>query len=160
MSSRHQDFAWPIIKECGVCTIIDLREDGVYTRLHELCRQYGIEYLYYPVDNRAQNIDEMVRLFPELCRKIDKGRFYIACAMGLHRTDVALCCYWVFHAADRGLPPPEIRGYRKAKGHDIDKIMRVLNAFYKVLSVENGCIPITKDSFHHRKRIITELANS
>lgn len=78
--------------------------------------------------------------------------------MGLHRTDIALCCYWVFHAADRGFPPQEIRGYRKAKGHDIDKIMRVLNAFYRAHSVENGHIPIPQDKFNQRKRIIKEQA--
>lgn len=158
MSSRHQNFAWPTIKECGIRTIIDLREDGVYTRLRELCSHFGIEYFYYPVDNKAQHIDEMVRLFPDLCRKIDTGRFYIACAMGLHRTDIALCCYWVFHAADRGLPPPEIRGYRKAKGHDIDKIMRVLNAFYRCLSERNRQPPFSQDTFNQRKRTITNQA--
>ena len=55
----------------------------------------------------------MVELFPFFCEKIDNGDFYIACAMGLHRTDIALCTYWVFYAADKGIAPPPIRGYRQ-----------------------------------------------
>ena len=34
---------------------------------------------------------------------IDNGNFYIACAMGLHRTDLALTIYWVFHGANNGI---------------------------------------------------------
>ena len=48
-----------------------------------------MEYFYYPVDNRADVVESMVALFPEFCERIDRGGFYIACAMGLHRTDIA-----------------------------------------------------------------------
>lgn len=101
MSSRGQGYAWPVIKEAGVDTIIDLRNDGVNQRMMTLCEEYGMEYFYYPVDNHADMVKSMVDLFPELCRRIDRGCFYIACAMGLHRTDIALCTYWVFYGADR-----------------------------------------------------------
>lgn len=159
MSSRHQNYAWPILKECGIRSIIDLREDGIHTRLEDLCRQYGMEYFHYPVDNKAQYIEDMVRLFPELCRIIDAGGFYIACAMGLHRTDIALCCYWMFYAADRGAEPPEIRGYRKATGHETDKIMRVLNAFYRYVTETEGRQLIPPETFKERKKTIAMMAD-
>lgn len=156
MSSRYQSFAWPTIREAGVKTIIDLRADGVYSRLGDLCKTYGFDYFYYPVDNRCENIESMVSLFPELCRHIDNGKFYIACAMGLHRTDIALCLYWVFYAADKGIAPPEIRGYRKDQGHNTDKIMRVLNNFYKVLSEKNSVPPFSNEVLKQRKAIIDQ----
>lgn len=156
MSSRYQSFAWPVIREAGIKAIIDLREDGVYTRLNDQCRKFGLEYFYYPVDNRCDNIESMVKLFSELCDYIDKGNFYIACAMGLHRTDIALCLYWVFHAADKGIAPPEIRGYRKEQGHNTDKIMRVLNHFYKLLTDKNGIPPFSMEVMKQRKAFIEQ----
>lgn len=154
LSSRYQYFAWPTIREAGIKTIIDLRADGVYSRLNDLCRSYGFDYFYYPVDNRCENIESMVKLFPDLCRHIDNGKFYIACAMGLHRTDIALCLYWVFYAADKGIAPPEIRGYRKDQGHNTDKIMRVVNGFYRYVVESTGCEPVPIAVLKERKALI------
>lgn len=151
LSSPAQGFAWSIVKECGIKTIIDLREDGIYTRMQNLCDKFGMQYFYYPVDKEVTHIKEMVTLFPKFCSLIDEGRFYIACAMGLHRTDIALCAYWVFYAADKGIAPPAIRGYRKSDGHITDKIMRVLNAMYKDFTERDGKEPIPPHVFNERK---------
>lgn len=158
LSSPRQKFAWPTVKECGIRTIIDLRADGINTHLSGLCEKFGMEYFYYPVDKKTSFIEHTVKRFPQLCEKIDAGNFYIACAMGLHRTDIALCCYWIFYGADKGLPAPEIRGYRMADGHDVDKIMRVVNAFYRYLTDINGEPPFSHETLAHRKKIITERA--
>ena len=99
----------------------------------------------------------MVELFPTLCSLIDKGHFYIACAMGLHRTDIALCTYWVFYAADKGIAPPPIRGYRHEDGHNTNKIMRVLNAFYQYM-VDKEETTMSIDVFKERKKLINELS--
>ena len=74
--------------------------------------------------------------------------------MGLHRTDIALSTYWVFHGANNGIAPPAIRGYRQEQGHNTNKIMRVLNAFYKFKTEQDGkeSLPVFKE----RKRIIEE----
>ena len=158
MSSRSQGYAWSVIKEAGIDTIIDLRNDGVNQRMKALCEEYGMEYFYYPVDNHADMIKSMVDLFPELCSRIDRGCFYIACAMGLHRTDIALCTYWVFYGADRGIDPPLLRGYLKESGHDTTKILRVLNAFYDELTDRNGNLPMPMQEFKRRKGVINDLS--
>ena len=158
MSARHQAYAWPIIREAGVKMYIDLREGDKSNRLPNLCQLKGLEYFHYPVDNHARTIDQMVEYFPQLCEKIDQGDFYIACAMGLHRTDIALCTYWVFYAADKGIAPPPIRGYRQEDGHNTDKIMRVLNAFYKYMTEQNGIEPMPMEVFKERKKVINELS--
>ena len=156
MSSRHQLYAWCALVEAGVTTIIDLREKDHTNRLPALCEEYGIRYFHYPVDTSAEAINRMVRLFPDFCQLIDAGNFYIACAMGLHRTDIALCMYWLFHGANQGLQPPVIHGYRQADGHRIDKIMRVLNTFYITDTKLNGHEPCEPSLFKERKTIIIQ----
>ena len=75
MSSRNQGYAWPVIKDAGVHTIIDLRNDGMNQRMQNLCEEYSMEYFYYPVDNRADVVESMVSLFPAFCERIDRGGF-------------------------------------------------------------------------------------
>lgn len=158
MYSSHQAYVWPVIAKAGIKTIIELRDGDSSEKLRQLCNQFGMEYLHYPVDNRGGCVEPMVELLPRLCEFIDKGNFYIACAMGLHRTDIALSTYWVFYGADRGLNPPPIRGYRRDQGHDTMKIMRVLNAVYLRMKEKNGAAPMSEDEFRRRKSIINEMS--
>ena len=159
MSSRHQAYAWRALQEAGVKTIIDLRDKDKTERLPALCEEYGMRYFHYPVDTTAEAITEMAERFEQLCELIDAGDFYIACAMGLHRTDIALTAYWVFYAADRGLPPPEIRGYREEDGHTLDKLNRVLNALYAAFTARNGCEPMPPELFKERKEWVKKNAS-
>ena len=142
----------------GLKQVIDLRKDYSADRYPELCRQYGVDYFHYPIDNDHETIVKMAELFPVFCEKIDQGDFYIACAMGLHRTDIALCTYWVFYAADKGIEPPPIRGYRREDGHDTNKIMRVLNAFYQYMTEKKRKDPMPIEVFKERKKVINELS--
>lgn len=158
MSSRHHAYAWPAIVEAGVKRMIDLRDADKSDKLPSLCAQYGLEYFHYPIDNAKQTVMQMIEKFPQFCEEIDKGDFYIACAMGLHRTDIALCTYWVFYAADKGIAPPPIRGYKREDGHNTNKIMRVLNAFYQCITDRDGKEPIPVEVFKERKKVINELS--
>ena len=156
LSSTKQLHAWKTMMEAGINQVIDLRADYTSDFYNELCRKSGIAYFHYSVS--YEEVEQMVRLFPEFCRLIDNGRFYIACAMGLHRTDIALCTYWVFYAADKGIAPPAIRGYRRVDGHTTSKIMRILNALYKYWTLQNGKEPMPIEVFRERKEIINELS--
>ena len=160
MSSRHQAYAWRALREAGVKTIIDLREKDKTERLPALCEEYGMRYFHYPVDTSAEAIAQMVELFPQFCELIDAGDFYIACAMGLHRTDIAMNAYWLFRAADHGLPPPAIHGYRKEEGHTLNKLNRVLNALYAAFTERNGVEPISQQTFKERKAIIAQKSHT
>lgn len=159
MSSRNQAYAWPVIKEAGVKTIIDLRNDCMSQRMKHLCEEYCMEYFYYPVDNRTDIIESMIESFPKFCEYINRGNFYIACAMGLHRTDIALCTYWVFYGAEHAVEPPILRGYIRETGHNTSKIMRVLNAFYEMSAEKYGKESMSADEFKRRKQIINNQAN-
>ena len=159
LSSTRQLHAWKTMVESGISQVIDLRADYSSDFYSGLCERSGISYFKYPVAYEDVWIAKMVELFPEFCKLIDNGRFYIACAMGLHRTDIALCTYWVFYAADKGIAPPPICGYRKDKGLTTNKIMRMLNAVYKYMTEKNGVEPIPEIVFHERKEIIKELSS-
>lgn len=156
LSSTKQLHAWKTMMEAGINQVIDLRADYTSDFYNELCWKSGIAYFHYSVS--YEEVEQMARLFPEFCRLIDNGRFYIACAMGLHRTDIALCTYWVFYAADKGIAPPAIRGYRRVDGHTTSKIMRILNALYKYWTLQNGKEPMPIEVFRERKEIINELS--
>ncbi len=158
LSSTRQLHAWKTMIESGFNQVIDLRADYSSEFYGELCKRSGINYFKYPVAYDDERIAKMVELFPEFCKMIDNGRFYIACAMGLHRTDIALCTYWVFYAADKGIAPPRICGYRKDKGLKTDKIMRILNAFYQRKKEVDGKEPMSEVVFKERKNVINELS--
>ena len=160
LSSSKQLKYWNKMLEAGVVQIIDLRADYISDFYSELCMRSGIGYFKYPVAYEDVWIAKMVELFPEFCSLIDNGSFYIACAMGLHRTDIALCTYWVFYAADKGIAPPELQGYRKDKGLNPNKIIRVLNAVYKKMTEVNGKEPIPEIVFYERKEIIKEMSKT
>ena len=160
LSSTRQLHAWNTMIESGINQIIDLRADYSSDFYNELCQRSGISYFKYPVAYEDVWVAKMVELFPEFCNLIDNGRFYIACAMGLHRTDIALCTYWVFYAADKGIAPPPICGYRKDKGMNTNKIMRMLNAVFKKMTEVNGKEPIPEIVFHERKEIIKEMSKT
>lgn len=160
MSSRHQAYAWTALVEAGIKRVIDLRDVDASNRLPFLCQQYGMEYFHYPVNNHAAQVESMVKLMPQFCQLIDEGDFYIACAMGLHRTDIALCTYWVFYAADKGIASPPIRGYRQEDGHDTSKIMHVLNSIYRYMTEQNGAEPMPMEVFKARKGTINEFSKN
>ena len=96
LSSSRQMNAWKEITAAGINQVIDLRADYTSDFYHNLCVGSGITYFHYPVAYDPESVQRMVDDFPTLCSMIEKGRFYIACAQGLHRTDIALCLYWVF----------------------------------------------------------------
>ena len=92
---------------------------------------------------------------------IDNGDFYIACAMGLHRTDMALSIYWMFHGADNGMKPPILRGHIADEKLVLDrlnnKVFRRLNSLYAYL-MNNNVIPVPdRETFAQRKRDLIDF---
>ena len=114
----------------------------------------GITYFHYPVAYDPESVQEMVDNFPTLCSMIDKGRFYIACAQGLHRTDVAFCIYWMLYGADRGKAQPELRGYLEVEGRDLLRVNQCLNGFFRRSVEKNGVELIPMRVFKERKEMI------
>ncbi len=160
LSSRRQYHAWSKLVKAGLKQVIELRADYSSPYYRELCEKSGVAFFRYPVAKDLSSIMEMVNLFPTFCELIDRGNFYIACAQGLHRTGIALCLYWVFYAADKGIAPPPLRGYLEMDGRNPDKIIRALNAFYRCKTERDGVKPIPEEVFRERKEIIRMINRS
>ena len=71
LSSRHLKYAWPIIAEAGIKTVIDLRNLDSSNRLVEYCEQYGMEFFHYPVDKKKLNTEVMVDRLIRFCELIE-----------------------------------------------------------------------------------------
>lgn len=81
--------------------------------------------------------------------------------MGLHRTDMALSIYWIFHGADCDLNPPVLKGHTES-GELIlnrlqNKVFRRLNSLYEYLSGNTSiCIP-DPNTFIQRKNALVKF---
>ncbi len=162
LSSRHNLRHWQTIAESGIRTVIELRNEDHSERLCRLCKEYDIYYFPFPLDSHSVPDEVIASGLQELFDIIDKGDFYIGCAMGLHRTDMALSIYWMFHGADKGLPPPYLKGHfpdTTATGReyvDPGRIFRRLNSLYNYLS-ENIFFDIPdRDTFAMRRKMLVE----
>lgn len=154
MTSKHQGREWPMLLEAGLKTVIDLRYEDQTKRLGPICDELGLRYFHFPVGKHGQSAHIMVEKFDEFCQVIDEGDFYISCNEGLHRTDVALCIYWVFYGADRGKPQPELRGFLEEVGRDLLRMNQCLNAFYRRSKEIKGVEPIPYAVLKERKELI------
>lgn len=153
LSSPAQKGAFPRLIKGGINQIIDLRKDYTSDAYSKYCEEKGIRYFHYPIAFGEEDIAAFVEGFDEFCRIIDAGRFYIACAHGLHRTDRALSAYWVFHGADIGMDPPLLRGSTTSI-HNTQRVIRFLNCLYDYLSRTEGKPPMSSKVFEDRKAII------
>lgn len=161
LSSSRNIRHWQSIVDSGIRTIIELRDEDHSDRLCHMCEKHHIHYFAFPIDSHNVPNEIIASELEDFFNIIDNGDFYIACAMGLHRTDLALSIYWVFHGANNGLKTPLLKGH-VANGKTItsrihNKIFRRLNSLYAYLS-ENNTIPIPdKETFSHRKNALNSV---
>ena len=161
LSSRHNMRHWQTVVDSGIRTIIELRDEDHSDRLCRMCEIHGIRYFAFPMDSHSVPNGVIAPRLQEFFEIIDNGDFYIACAMGLHRTDMALSIYWMFHGADNGMKPPILRGHIADEKLVFDrlnnKVFRRLNSLYAYL-VANNIIPVPDcEPFAQRKRDLIEF---
>ena len=95
------------LQECGIDTIIDLRTvEKNNTKYAEFCKENGLKYFNFKLKLNmpifqtsssqdfkcdAQNENEnFIKKLPKFFNIMNKGNFYLACLLGLHRTDFAV----------------------------------------------------------------------
>ena len=161
LSSRHNMRYWQTVVDSGIRTIIELRDEDHSDRLCKMSETYGISYFAFPLDSHRVPNEVIASRLEEFFKLVDNGDFYIACAMGLHRTDVALSIYWMFHGADNGVNPPILRGHI-INGEVVfdrlnNKVFRLLNSLYTYLT-DNNIIPVPdRITFAQRKRDLIDF---
>lgn len=163
LSSHHNMRHWPTVVDSGVRTVIELRDGDHSDRLCRMCEMYGIRYFAFPLDSHSVPDELIASRLQEFFKLVDNGDFYVACAMGLHRTDLALSIYWMFHGAENGLPPPFLKGH-VVNGEIVtnrlhNKVFRRLNSLYAYLA-ENDIVPIPDcETFAQRKRKLMDYSD-
>lgn len=147
LSSKRNSWALPKFFGAGITTIIDLRTADHTNRFHNQCEDAGFEYYHFPLDSKNTPTEVIVAFLPELIRIIDRGHFYIACAMGLHRTDIALSLYYLFNP-NQEASIPELVGHKLENGElKFEDIFRRANAIFKVINDDSY-----KTEFSERKK--------
>ncbi len=131
-ASRNRKYIHAV-KESGVDCIIDLRTADFTDKFSGMCATKGIDYRHFPIDKANQPDEELLRSLPELFDLLDNRNCYISCQQGLHRTDIALAIYYMFH----DIPfVPDLRGHKKNGNLRCDDIMRRVNSLYSALTPE------------------------
>ena len=130
-SRKNRKFLKPI-KECGITKIIDLRDKYASKDFPDLCKKYGFEYFNIPVDSASVSDRTIIDNLPKLFDIINGGNYYISCAQGLHRTDIALSLNYIFNPAAE--EPPLLIGHLRDNGLKTDDISRRINSIKKELT--------------------------
>ena len=161
LSSRHNMRHWQTVVDSGIRTIIELRDEDHSDRLCRMCEIHSIRYFAFPMDSYSVPNEVIAFRLQEFFELIDNGDFYIACAMGLHRTDMALSIYWMFHGADNGMKPPILRGHIVDGELVLDrlnnKVFRRLNSLYAYLMDNNGIHIPNRETFAQRKKDLIDF---
>ena len=161
LSSRHNMRHWQTVVDSGIRTIIELRDEDHSDRLCRMCEIHSIRYFAFPMDSHSVPNEVIASRLQEFFELIDNGDFYIACAMGLHRTDMALSIYWMFHGVDNGMNPPILRGHIVDGELVLDrlnnKVFRRLNSLYAYL-MDNNVIHIpNRETLAQRKKDLIDF---
>ncbi len=120
------------IKECGIDTIVDLRTTDYTKAFKDKCNKLNIEHIHIPIDKKLVPDREILDSLPVLFRVMERGKYYIACAQGKHRTDIALAINYVFNPKQK--VPPFMSGHTKNHVTDMADINRRLNSLYKAMT--------------------------
>lgn len=102
-SKNNRKFLIPVCNS-GITTIVDLLDKYTSTKYPELCEKYGLKYYNIPIDSSSIDDKVIIENLPKLFEITNQDNYYIACAMGLHRTDIALALNYLFKFEDRKTP--------------------------------------------------------
>ena len=151
------------VRDAGVKVVIDLRTHDYTTRYGRSVEDAGLEYHSIPIDGRQTNVRNIIPMLPLLFELLDRGSFYIACAHGLHRTDIAIALYYVFHPSVPFGDVPEMRGYRDMdnKTFRCDDIAARLNSIIRAITPEElvalGLAEDYEVEFNKRKKHLLDV---
>lgn len=111
------------LKESGINTIIDLRTEGDENSIYAAnCRENGLDYFNFKLkinmpifnplhatklskDERTVEKEKFLKILPNFFEKMNSGKNYIACLLGLHRTDLAISLNYLLNPIEPTTPP-------------------------------------------------------
>ncbi|MBQ7450583.1 hypothetical protein IJS77_04130 [bacterium] len=123
----------PLIRNYGINQIIDLKTADFNENFRDFVRRNNMDYHAFPIDAGTTPTRQIINSLPSFFEQINKGHYYIACAQGMHRTDIALSINYVFNP-QRSQTPPILYGHRRRNGLRTDDIVKRLNNIFKELT--------------------------
>lgn len=163
MSGRSSKWLLVKVRDAGVKVIIDLRTADHTDRYDRNVAETGLEYHNLPIDSRNTDVHQIIASLPLLFDLMDKGNFYISCAMGRHRTDIAIALYYVLHPSVPFSEVPEMKGHRNVekKLFRCDDIATQLNSIMKAITPkELAALGLPTDyetEFNRRKKQLFDV---
>lgn len=143
------------LKECGINTIVDLRaEGGEYSKYADACKANGLDYVNFklkinmPIFNpplankltvaerRSEN-EAFIRKLPEFFRIMNEGKYYMACLLGLHRTDLAVTLNYLINPKEPVTPPVLSHMYIKEETNFTNKYIGAMKNLLKNITPED-----------------------
>lgn len=143
------------LKESGIRTVIDLRQEGrpesEYARHCENC---GLEYFNFklkenmPIFNPRANSkltsgqfgmarETFVQDLDKFFKLMERGRVYMACLLGLHRTDLAVSMNYLLNPTEPQTPPSLSHMFYKDETNFTNKRIASVRNLIKNLTPEN-----------------------
>lgn len=100
------------LQQSGIERIVDLRvEGGLETDYARRCLENGLGYFNLPIASQANRNSEKAKIknlmtkIPEFFEIMDKGKNYMACLLGIHRTDFATALNYLLNPKEPASPP-------------------------------------------------------
>ncbi len=136
-SKKNRKFLIPV-KKSGIKNIIDLRDKYSSQSYVGMCAKLGLNYFQIPIDSDSVSDKEIIKNMPTLFKTLNEGKTYIACAQGLHRTDIALALNYIFNPKEQK-NPPVMYGHFRNFGFKFDDISRRINSIKRQITDEDLC---------------------
>ncbi len=130
-SKRHKRFI-PILKEYGLKSVIDLRDKFTGENYEDLCKSAGLNYYHIPIDSFKLDTSKIIDKMPLLFKVMDNDNYYMACALGLHRTDIAQTINYLFNPKTHDIPI--MYGHQRNGIFKRDDIMRRIGSIKREIT--------------------------
>lgn len=159
-SRKNKKFLIPVSKN-GIKNIIDLRDKFSSQSFEQMCRQNHLNYYHIPIDSSSVNNRKLINSLPKLFNVLEQGNAYVACAQGLHRTDIALAINYLFNPRKQETPPI-MYGHFRENSFKFEDIARRVNLIKKELQPEDikmlkwPSMDAFNDEFATRKKLLIE----
>ena len=138
----------------GITTILDLKTADHSDRFGDFCRHSGLQYFHFPIDKAQTDVRLIIDNLPEMINLINNANFYIACAQGLHRTDIALALAFVFNP-EKKTPPTMYGHFGEGKKREEDICQRLNSVFQNLQDEDRARLNLenfTAEEFKRRKK--------
>ena len=111
------------LKECGIENVIDFRPEGSEeSKYAQDCKKNGLNYINFKIrdnmpvfnapcsgkmssEERRVAIEKFVHQLSDFFGLMDKGKNFMACLLGLHRTDLAATMNYLLNPNEPKMPP-------------------------------------------------------